>query len=86
MHKTIQMKIEYIDGTNQVFEWQIDPEVSESINAVSQLQRGLHEEYILLEMGDKMTIVYKYNVKTIEINAVPAKLPASAIRGVRLAD
>ena len=80
------MKIQYIDGTNQIFEWQEHLEKNQTANMVGQLQQGLHEEYILLEMGDKFTIIPKYNIKTIEINAVPPKLPPSAILGARLVE
>ena len=86
MNQTIRMKIEYIDGTNQTFEWHVHPENIQMANTVSQLQNSLHEEYVLLEMGDKFTIVPKYNIKTIEINPVPPKLPPGAILGARLVE
>ncbi|NJK99699.1 MAG: hypothetical protein HC838_05175 [Spirulinaceae cyanobacterium RM2_2_10] len=79
------MTIQYIDGTSQTFEWQA-AEQAETVNMASRLQHTLHEEYILLEMGDKLTIIPKQNIKTIEINAVPPKLPPSAVHGVRLVE
>lgn len=84
MSETITMKIQYIDGTDQTFEWEPNPDEVEAANMVSNLQKSLHEEYILLEMGDKFMIIPKQNIKTIEINAVPPKLPLSAIHGARL--
>ncbi|MGD1850515.1 MAG: hypothetical protein ACFCBU_07855 [Cyanophyceae cyanobacterium] len=83
MSQMIRMNIEYIDGTNQVFEWQADPQADAAPNAASQFERALHDEYIIMEMGEKMMVIYKYNVKTIEVNAGPAKLPVTSIRGVR---
>lgn len=77
------MRIQYIDGTEQLFEWLPDPDSTQTANMVGDLQKSLHEDFILLEMGDKMTIIPKQNIKTIEINAVPPKLPPSAVRGVR---
>jgi hypothetical protein len=80
------MSIQYIDGTVQVFEWEAHPEETESANMVSHLQKTLHEDHILLEMGDKLIILIKENIKTIELNTVPARLPQTAIRGVRLVE
>lgn len=86
MNQTIKMTIQYIDGTAQTFEWVPDPEDTNVANMVGNLQKSLNEEYILLEMGDKFMIVLKQNVKTIEINAVPPKLPNTTIRGARLVE
>lgn len=80
------MKIQYIDGTSQTFEWLPNPEDDRAVNMVSNLQKSLNEEYILLEMGNKFTIIPKFNIKTIEINAVPPKLPSSTIHGARLVE
>lgn len=80
------MKIQYIDGTSQTFEWLPNPEDDRAVNMVSNLQKSLNEEYILLEMGDKFMIIPKFNIKNIEINAVPPKLPPSAIHGARLVE
>lgn len=84
MRQTIRMKIQYIDGTDQTFEWEPQTEDSQTVNMASNLQKSLNEEYLLLEMGDKFMIIPKQNIKTIEINAVPPKLPPSAIHGARL--
>ena len=84
MSQTIRMTIQYIDGTDQVFEWEPDPEKIEAATMVSRLQKSLHEEYILMEMGDQFMIIPKQNIKTITINAVPGQLPPSAIHGARL--
>ena len=86
MSQMIRMKIQYIDGTDQTFEWEPHPEDVEAANMVSNLQKSLHEEYILLEMGDKFMIIPKQNIKTIEINPVPPKLPPTAIHGARLVE
>ena len=80
------MTIQYIDGTSQTFEWLPNPEDDRAVNMVSNLQKSLNEEYILLEMGDKFMIIPKFNIKTIEINAVPPKLPPSTIHGARLVE
>jgi len=86
MSQTIRMTIQYIDGTSQTFEWQTSPADTQTANMVSNLQKGLQEEYILMEMGDKFMIIPKFNIKTIEINAVPPKLPSTSIHGVRLVE
>ena len=85
MSQTIRMTVHYIDGTDQTFEWEPDPEMAQ-VNMVSNLQKSLHEEYILLEMGDKLMILSKHTIKNIEINAAPPKLPPNAIRGARLVE
>ena len=84
MSQTVRMKVEYIDGTNQTFEWESHPEEDETVNMASHLQKSFREEYILLEMGDRFMILLKQNIKTIELNMVPPKLPPTAIHGVRL--
>lgn len=84
MSQAIRMKIQYIDGTDQTFEWEPHTEDSQTVNMASNLQKSLKEEYILLEMGDKFMIIPKQNIKTIEINAVPSKLPPSTIHGAHL--
>lgn len=86
MNQTIQMTIQYIDGTHQIFEWESGSEQVEAATMVSRLQKSLQEDYILLEMGDQFMIIPKQNIKTITINTVPAHLPPSAIHGVRLVD
>ena len=86
MSQTIKMTIQYIDGTKQIFEWLPDPESAQTANMASNLQKSLQEDFILLEMGDKMMIIPKQNIKTIEINTVAPKLPPYAIHGARLVD
>ncbi len=86
MSQTIRMSIQYLDGTTQHFEWDTEPVGTESANMVSHLQKMLHEDSVLLEMGDKLLILRKETIKTIEITPVPAKLPATTIHHVRLVE
>lgn len=86
MRQMVKMTIQYMDGTSQTFEWLPDEERSQAANMVSNLQKNLQEDYILLEMGERLMIIPKFNIKTIEINAVPSKLPLSAIHGVHLVE
>ncbi|MEM0978934.1 MAG: hypothetical protein AAGH78_01535 [Cyanobacteria bacterium P01_H01_bin.58] len=86
MSQTVKMKVQYIDGTSQTFEWESYPEEDEMVSMASNLQKSFREEYILLEMGDKFMVLLKQNIKTIEVNTVPAKLPPTAIHGVRLVE
>jgi hypothetical protein len=83
MSQTVTMRIQYTDGTEQQFEWDAQPEGTESANMVSHLQKMLHEENVLLDMGDKLVILQRQNIKTIEITPVPSKLPSTTIHGVR---
>lgn len=85
MSQTVKMKIQYVDGSEQQFEWQTTPDETESANMVSHIQKMLHEESLLLEMGDQLMILHKQNIKSIAISPVPAKLPPFTIHGVRLA-
>ncbi|MEO1297659.1 MAG: hypothetical protein AAFW75_18120 [Cyanobacteria bacterium J06636_16] len=84
MNQTVRMQVQYIDGAEQTFEWELPPEADETVNMASHLQKSFREEYILLAMGDRFMILLKQNIKTIEVNTVPAKLPPTAIHGVRL--
>ncbi|RZM82958.1 hypothetical protein [Leptolyngbya iicbica] len=83
MSQTVKMHIQYIDGTAQQFEWDAQPEGTESANIVSHLQKMLHEDNVLLDMGEKLVILQKQNIKSIEITPVPTKLPGTTIHGVR---
>ncbi|WP_204140110.1 hypothetical protein [Halomicronema sp. CCY15110] len=83
MSQTVKMYIQYMDGTEQQFEWDSQREGTETANLVSHLQKMLHDENVLLEMGDKLLILQRQNIKSIEITPVPAKLPATTIHGVR---
>lgn len=86
MSQTVRMCIQYMDETDQLFEWNIEPAATESANMVSHLQKMLHEDSVLLEMGDKLLILRKETIKTIEITPVPAKLPDTTIHHVRLVE
>ena len=84
MSQTITMTVHYIDGTEQVFSWEPDPNQVEPATMVSRLQKSLHEEQLLLDLGDQLMIIPKHNVKIITLNSVPAQLPSTAIRGAQL--
>ncbi|NEQ43271.1 MAG: hypothetical protein F6K00_06810 [Leptolyngbya sp. SIOISBB] len=86
MSQTVRMYIQYVDGTDQLFEWDPEPAGTESANMVSHLQKMLHEDSVLLEMGDKLLILRKETIKTFEITPVPTKLPATTIHNVRLVE
>lgn len=86
MSQIVTMKIQYVDGTEQQFEWETIAEETESANLVSHIQKMLHEENLLLEMGDQLVILHKQNIKSITISPVPAKLPPVTIHGVRLSE
>ncbi len=86
MTQIVRMSVQFIDGSVQTFEWESHPEASETANVVSHLQKTLHEDHILLEMGDKLMVLIKANIKSIELNSVPTRLPQTTIHGVRLVD
>lgn len=83
MSDTIQMKITYMDGTSQTFEWERSVNESSPLNQVSQLQKGLSEEQILIEVEGQLVIIPKQNIKVITLNIAPSSLPSYAIKGAR---
>ena len=87
MSEKARMSIQYMDGTEQVFEWTPDPAQQQNVTSLaSNLHKTLQEDYLLLDMGDKLRIIPRHNIKSIELDRVPAKLPANAIRGVQLVE
>ena len=83
MDQMTQMEITYMDGTSQVFEW--DPSFNQAspFNQVSQLQKALNEDYILLEVEGELVMIPKQNIKMLKVNVSPSALPSSAIKGAR---
>lgn len=86
MSQTVKMSVQYIDGTAQQFEWDEHPSETESANLVSHIQKMIHEDNVLLEMGNRLIVLRKENIKSIEITPVPPKLPSTTIHGVRLVE
>ncbi|MGK7926518.1 MAG: hypothetical protein AB4290_14975 [Spirulina sp.] len=78
------MTINYNDGTLQSFEWDADANRSDPANWYSKFMQNLTEPFLILETSEGLVIIPKQNIKSVEINVLPPKLPPSTIRGVRI--
>jgi len=83
MNKSINMKVYYIDGTEQSFEWEVD-DSQDRFSIVSSLKKSINEQYILIKTEEgELIIINKANVKHLKINAAPDKMPPEAIINAR---
>ncbi|NEO83632.1 MAG: hypothetical protein F6J87_05135 [Spirulina sp. SIO3F2] len=78
------MTVNYNDGTLQSFEWDADANRSDLANWYSKFMQSLTEPLLILETSEGLVIIPRQNIKSVEINVLPPKLPPYAIRGVRI--
>jgi hypothetical protein len=75
------LKLHYIDGTEQKFEYDRTEEV---MTVWSRIQETMKLGQVIIELEDKVMIVPIQNLKTIEIFPKPEKLPNFAVRNGRM--
>jgi hypothetical protein len=78
---TARLKLCYMDGTEQQFEY-VRPEEVQSLS--SRIQEALKLNQVLIEVDDRLLVIPMQNLKAIEISPVPQKLPNFVIRNARL--
>ena len=78
---TAHLKICYMDGTGQQFEYARSEEIQ---TLSSRIQEALKLNQLIIEVGDRVLVIPMQNLKTIEISPAPKKLPNFVIRNARL--
>lgn len=75
------MTVYYIDGSVETFGWDAALNNSETSTWYSDFMKTLEHEFLIFELPDRLAIIPKQNVKSIEVNVLPPKLPPYAIKG-----
>ena len=75
------LTIRYANGAEQKFEF---PRRQDTHSIAAQIKDALSANQILLELEDRFLIIPFQNIQSIEMMPPPAKLPANAIRNVRI--
>jgi hypothetical protein len=81
MNSTTKMKltIRYVDGGQDVFEFEEPPETHSLTSRFAQTREAAS---IVLDLGDRVLAVPYASIKAIEISPTPPHLPKHAIRNV----
>ncbi len=75
------LTIRYINGNEEKFEF---TRQGDTHSIAAQIKDALSANQIILELGDRVLIVPFQNIQSIEITPPPDKLPANALRNVRI--
>jgi hypothetical protein len=75
------MTIRFINGSEQKFEF---PRQEDTHSIAAQIKDALSSNQILLELEDRLLIIPFQSIQSIEVTPTPPKLPATAIRNVRI--
>ncbi len=78
---TAHLKLCYMDGTEQRFEY-VQAQETQSLS--SRIQDVMKLNQVIIEVGDKLLVIPMQNLKAIEISPAPKKLPNFVIRNARL--
>ncbi len=80
--EVIALTLKYTDGTEQRFEFA--PQRKEEYGLASRIQDIFSQNIIMLALEDKVMAIPLQNIQSLEISPMPPKLPAFAIRNVKL--
>lgn len=76
--------IAFTDGTDMQFEYPKQIDTTNNIGTI--VRQVLNENQLVLEVEGAMYAIPFNNVKYIRVSPCPAKLPDTAIKGVRIKD
>ncbi len=79
----VKCTISFLDGTQLKVVW--DKREDATMRSASLIEKVLNSESFALELEGRLVIVPIQNVRTIEVRPAPVKLPATVVRGARLA-
>lgn len=77
-----QMIIRLVDGN--VHRLRFTPEDDDDVQLASRVEKALQTNDVVLELGDRLLVIPKHSILTIELTPPPTKLPAAAIRHAQL--
>ncbi len=77
----VTLTIRYVDGSQQRFEGIRE---KDEVNMASRIQNALNASQLLLVLEDKLLVIPFHNIQNIEVSPAPPRLPANAVRNVRL--
>ena len=80
---TVRCTISFLDGTQLKVVWEKQKEAA--LRSASLIEKVLNSESFALELEGRLVVVPIQNIRTIEINPAPEKLPPMIVRGARLA-
>ena len=83
MGKDRRITIYFTDGSDLQFEFPV--QIDDPSQIGTMVRKALAENQLVLEVEGAMYAVPYANVKYVRVSPCPAKLPDSAITGVRLA-
>ena len=75
------MRIRYVNGSEQTFEF---ARQQDDARTASRIHQALSENQLMLELEDRVFIIPFASIQSIEISPPPDKLPANALRNVKL--
>lgn len=73
--------VRYVDGNENVFTF--DQPVKEGA-MMARVQEALESQHLVIELEDRVRIIPVHQIKSVEIQPKPAKLPALTVRHARL--
>ena len=79
------MIIHFNDGSQKRFEFPV-PVADHDPNQAVRLEEALDARHLILETDGALTVIPIESIKYLQSFPAPKKLPAYAIRGVRLKD
>ncbi len=86
-HSHLTLTIKYLDGRSEIFEIPLlvqDPLAAG--NLVKLMEKRIGQDYLALELGDRVKIIPMHTVQCVEFSPAPKKLPDTVIRNVRQLD
>ena len=79
---TVSMTVRLIDGSIRRFRFPSDG--GDDVTLGSRIEKALQTQDLVVELGDRLLVIPKHSILTIELTPPPPKLPAVAIRNARL--
>ena len=76
------LTIHYVNGAKQKFEFPVQPD--ETLSAAGRIKELLASNQLIIELEDRVLIIPFQSIQSIEVSPPPEKIPATAIRNVRL--
>jgi len=76
------MVVRLADGSVQRF--QLPSDGGDDVTLGSRIEKALETQDLVVELGDRLLVIPKHSILTIELTPPPPKLPAVAIRNARL--
>jgi hypothetical protein len=81
---TVSMTVRLIDGSIRRFRFSSDG--ADDVTLGSRIEKGFQAHDLALELGDRLLVIPKDSILTIELTPAPAKLPASTVRNGQMID